>query len=113
MLLRSTAPRHIIPEEGVKLLGELVRLLLESGIENIFHRKDSPNFIIRTMYDQIPAPEEGELRDWIKKEGAIFHHRTRQYLAKRDTDTILGAPQSSDRITAAVCTFSIVRKTKL
>jgi len=74
------------PEKGLAILARDIETFSQAAEENIFTPQDPKNLHICTSYDNIFKSDLKEIRQWLYKEGQLFHKRARDYLSKFDKD---------------------------
>lgn len=73
-------------EEGLTLLAEDCRDLMQGVEENIFDPGTTPNLHIKTQYDNVCVEAIDEIRTWFLDKGSEFHEQARNFLSKHDKD---------------------------
>lgn len=73
-------------EEGMAILTSDVDDLVVAVEENLLGEVDVPNLHGRTEYDNISVDALPEIREWVFKEGSLFHRKVRDYLSRFDRD---------------------------
>lgn len=74
------------PESAFNSLSENMSLVLQSGEENAFDRRDPPNLHMRTEYDNVKVDALPRIREWFMSEGRKFHRKAREFLSQYDAD---------------------------
>lgn len=85
-LVKATQVMQAGDDRGYDLLAADVEDLSLSVEENIMERSDVPQLHARTEYDNLIIEHLHELKGWILQQGAAFHERVRNHLARFDKD---------------------------
>jgi hypothetical protein len=73
-------------DRGYQIMAHDVDSLINAVSENLGNSDESPHLHARTEYDNIFKEDLPVIKQWVLKEGAAFHKRTRNYLSKFDKD---------------------------
>jgi hypothetical protein len=111
----SLKSRHHVKIEdlvtGFRLLSEDIHDLISSVEHNMLADSEVKNLHAKTVYDNIYHEDLHTIKQWLLSEGAKFHHKLRNYLAKFDKDINLQKGKTPGaRVT--FCTFATTEETK-
>ena len=73
-------------ERGYHVLSQDIEDLSIAVEENILGSRELPNLHARTEFDNLFEDSLPEVREWLLKEGSLFHQRARTFLANHDAD---------------------------
>lgn len=97
--------------EGYQFLSEDTDDLIQAVQENLEDQNNNPNLHLKTEYDNIPSTCIPQIKNWLLKEGSLFHKKARNFLSSFDSDaakTSLKNNKSVDKaFRVAVGTFSV------
>ncbi|MCB0358721.1 MAG: hypothetical protein KDD44_03770 [Bdellovibrionales bacterium] len=74
------------PVKIYELLQRDIDYLVTAVEENAFEPQPVPNLHIMTEYDNISMRDLPKIREWLLRQGSIFHHEARNYLSRFDLD---------------------------
>lgn len=74
------------PGAALKQLGDDADDLVMAVEENLFGEQDTLHLHIRTEYDNLLRDKLPSLKEWILKQGSLFHRKVREYVSKHDLD---------------------------
>ena len=92
-LTSTTVNRHKDPAEGLKILSRDINTYATLVEENIYQKRKDRNHHNRTEFDDIYVSDVPKVREWLFKEGAKFHTKVRNFIAKHDKEI---NPKSKD-----------------
>lgn len=99
-------------KKGLNLLGADSDDLMSAVTENLFEEPKELNLHIRTEFDNIPPEFQDEIRTWMIAEGARFHKRVGEFLAKYDRDTSGKKSEGKGKLRAVLGSFSFTEALK-
>ncbi len=79
--------------EGLTMLADDTYDFISAISENIFDKPEVHNLHLKTQFDNISQTDLPTIREWLLREGSLFHKRVREYLTDFDLDlnpTLLG-----------------------
>ena len=95
--------------DGLNLLAEDHRDLLDAVYQNLFDRREVPNLHIRTYFDNLCPEDEEKIRKWLLDKGTEWQREVRDYLSRYDKDINQKLAQKPGGMRAVFGTFSLVR----
>ena len=107
--------RHITTEDadtGFTILANDISELTLTVEENILTSPEIKNLHGKTVYDNIYHEDLKQIKLWLLAEGAKFHHKVRNYIAKYDKD-INPNPNKTAGASVTFCTFARTIEKKL
>jgi hypothetical protein len=101
-------------QEGFRILAKDTNDLAIAVENNIFGQDKTPHLHIRTEYDNILQSKIPELKQWILREGSIFHKRVREHISKFDKDLnySFADEQGGGRISVSAFSLSAITEAK-
>ncbi len=107
LIWRDYAPSDNINEQ-LEQWGEDTIDLGLAVEENLFGTSADKHHHLKTSFDNIPESKVSRIREWIMKEGSLFHQKVRRYLASQDRDVTqqLDADSGTARIVVGSFSFS-------
>ena len=72
--------------KGLQYLAEDIGHLVRGVEQNIFFKEKIPNHHVTTHFDNIAIESIPKIKEWLLKEGAMFHKRARDFIAQFDSD---------------------------
>ena len=97
-------PRGDMRNGFVLLSGDAEDLIC--SVEENLLSEVTPNHHIKTQYDRIAAGSVEKIRQWLLKEGMLFHKKLRDYLSQHDLDLNPKLDSNSETTRVAVASFS-------
>ncbi len=100
--------RHVPVEDirtGFGILSDDMRVLISTVEENILSELSVKHLHAKTVYDNIYHEDLDTIRQWLLTEGAKFHHKIRNYLARFDKD-INVQKDKTPGAKVTLCTFA-------
>jgi len=97
-------------KEAFRLLASDTSDLVGAVTENIYLKPEIPNHHLKTTYDNIPSTALPQIKEWLFKEGSVFHEKTRNFLSKFDRDTSKNSKHSNERSRVSFGSFSFIEK---
>lgn len=96
---------------GIEMMSRDVSDLMQAVQENL--ESETPrNLHLQTEFDRIPVEAEPEIRKWVLREGAAFHARVREFLARFDLDFRASKSDREPTARVAIGTFSVLERRK-
>ena len=74
-------------KRALEMLAADAEDLFEAVQENVFDQPKIANLHITTTYDNVSTSAVKQIRAWLLSEGAKFHQRAREFLARFDVDS--------------------------
>lgn len=81
----SFSPRKD-PEAGFNVVGADLHDLIQSAQENLFSETAPAQMHVRTSYDKVRIGAVPEIKQWLLREGHVFHARARDFISQFDQD---------------------------
>lgn len=75
--------------------------------ENLFDQSSVKHHHLKTSFDSIPESDLPRIREWVMREGSLFHQKVRRFLAMFDQDISPQRSKDAPRVRVAVGSFSI------
>lgn len=85
-LLRAVNMLEAEPEKKLSVISKNFETLGQSCEENIFENSKTKHLNLRTEYDNIFEDDIPKIREWLLKQGMVFHKKARTFLARFDKD---------------------------
>lgn len=97
-------------KEALFLLSRDMQVLFTAVHENIVSSSGTPNLHGTTEYDNIPPHYEPKIREWLLKQGGMFHRKVSKFLSQFDRDTSAKVPREGGSIRVSVGTVGLVAR---
>lgn len=103
-----------IPQGDVKqsftLLSDDCADLISAVEENVFANPAIANLHLKTQFDNIYEDAIPEIREWVLREGSLFHEKIRKFLSQFDKDLNQAVSERTGKARIAVGAFSVVEQ---
>ncbi len=97
-------------QEGLQLLADDTQDLFRAVEGNLMQSEQSLNLHIKSEFDAIPRRFIPEIREWMLREGSLFHQKVREYLANFDQECNEKVKPDESTARVALGSFSITEE---
>lgn len=98
---------------ALEMLADHSSALVAAVEENVSGTLETANLHLKTEFDAIPDRSIPEVREWLLREGTLFHERIHTYLAQHDTDCNPALKEAQGRNKVSLIAFSLVEEISL